>query len=234
MRLGDKRHIFIRNGEAKKRKVSLGLLALFLVTMVFGGTVYFFKIIRPVMIELAKSQVTTQAELAMHRVIGKMFQDIDCRELVRITQLEDGTVSSISSDMSRVNELKAEASIAIAEEFAAINQIDLAIPLGTLTGSDITAGIGPHLPIKLMPYGSISVNFHTDFSETGINQTLLSVNLTAKATVGIVIPSATMTEEITTDIPITQTVIVGKIPDNYVNIGELGENYESDVLDIIG
>jgi len=90
------------------------------------------------------------------------------------------------------------------------------------------------VPIQLMPYGSVSVSFHTDFTETGINQTLLSVNLSAKTTVGIVIPSATMTEEVTTDIPITQTVIVGKIPDNYVNIGELGENYESDVLDIIG
>jgi len=234
MRLGDKKRICIRNGKAKKRKFSIGLLMLLLVTMVFGGLVYFFKIVRPVMVELAMSEVTTQAELAMHRVIGKMFQGIDCRELVRISQLEDGTVSSISSDMSRVNELKAEASIAIAEEIAAIDQIDFAIPLGTLTGNDITAGIGPRVPIQLMPYGSVSVSFHTDFTETGSNQTLLSVNLSAKTTVGIVIPSATMTEEVTTDIPITQTVIVGKIPDNYVNIGELGENYESDVLDIIG
>ncbi len=234
MRLGDKRRICIRNSATKKRKVSLGLLVLLLVTLIFGGTVYFLKIIRPVMMELAMSAVTTQAELAMHRVIGEMFQDIDCRELVKITQLDDGTVSSISSDMSRVNALKAEASIAIAEEIAAIDQIDLAIPLGTLTGSDITAGIGPRMPIQLMPYGSVSINFHTDFTETGINQTLLSVNLTAKVDVGIVMPSATMTEEVITDIPITQTVIVGKIPDNYVNIGELGENYESDVLDIIG
>lgn len=234
MRLGDKRLINIRNGKAKKRKVSLGLLALLFVTLVVSGSIYFFKIVRPVMIELAMSEVTTQAELAIHRVVGEMFQDIDCRDLVRITQLEDGTVSSISSDMSRVNALKAEASIAIAEEIAAIDQIDITIPLGTLTGSNLTTGVGPRMPIKLMPYGSVTVSFHTNFTETGINQTLLSVNLSAKATMGIVIPSATLSEDVTTEIPITQTVIVGKIPDNYVNIGELGENYESDVLDIIG
>ncbi len=234
MRLGEKRRICIRNSAVKKRKFSLGLLVLLFITLLFGGSVYFLKIVRPVMIELAISEVTTQAELAIHRVVGQMFKDIDSRELVKITQLSDGTVSSISSDMSRVNELKATASIAISEEIASLGQIDIAIPIGTLTGYELAAGIGPRMPIQLMPYGSVTIGFQTDFTETGINQTLLSVNLTAKASVGIVIPSATMTEDVITDIPITQTVIVGKIPDNYVNIGELGENYESDMLDIVG
>lgn len=234
MRLGEKRRICIRNSAVKKRKFSLGLLILLFAALLIGGSVYFLKIVRPVMMELAMSEVTTQSELAIHRVVGQMFKGTDCRELVKITQLADGTVSSISSDMSQVNDLKATASIAISEEIASLKEIDVAIPIGTLTGYELAAGIGPRMPVKLMPYGSVTISFHTDFTETGINQTLLSVNLIVKANVGIVIPSATMTEEVITDIPITQTVIVGKIPDNYVNIGELGENYESDVLDIIG
>ncbi len=234
MRLGDKRRICIRNREAKKRKLSLGLIFLLIVVMLFGSLLYFLKIIRPIMMELAKTEASIMAELAIHRAVGQLFKDTDYRDIVTITQLSDGTISSVSSNMSRVNELKANAAISISEEIAAIDEAELSIPMGTLTGYDILAGTGPRLPVQLMPYGNVIIDFQTDFTETGINQTLLSVKLTAKANVGIVMPSVNMTREITTDIPITQTVIVGKIPDNYVNIGELGENYESDVLDIIG
>ncbi|MBQ2695880.1 MAG: sporulation protein YunB [Clostridia bacterium] len=234
MRLGAKRRICIRSNRVNKKKLSVGLVFLLIFVLLFGCTAYFVKIIRPVMMELAKTRATVLAELAIHRAVGNLFAGTDYREIVSVTKLEDGTVSSIESNMSRVNELKASAAISISEEIAAIDETELAIPMGTLTGSDILAGIGPKLPVTLMPYGSVIVDFKTDFTETGINQTLLSVTLTAKANVGIVMPTVNMTREITTEIPVTQTVIVGKIPDNYVNIDRMGEDYEGDVLDIIG
>lgn len=234
MRLGNKRHICIKNATLSRRKISGGLLILFLIFLLFGSSVYFLKIIRPLMMELAKNEVTILAELSIHRVVGQLFQDTDFSEIVTISRLSDGSVGSVESNMSRVNTLKSSAAIAITDAIVSINETELSIPLGTLTGYDILAGIGPRLPVRLMPYGNVVVDFKTEFTETGINQTLLAVNLTAKANVGIVMPSVNMTGSITTDIPITQTVIVGKIPDNYVNIGKLGENSESDILDIIG
>lgn len=234
MRLGAKRRICIRSNRVNKQKLSVGLVFLLILVLLFGSTAYFVKIIRPVMMELAKTRATVLAELAIHRAVGNLFAETDYREIVNVTKLDDGTVSSVESNMSRVNELKAEAAISISEEIAAINETELSIPMGTLTGNDILAGIGPKLPVTLMPYGSVIVDFKTDFTETGINQTLLSVNLTVKANLGIIMPSVNMTKEITTEIPVTQTVIVGKIPDNYVNIDRMGEDYEGDVLDIIG
>ena len=56
----------------------------------------------------------------------------------------------------------------------------------------------------------------------------------AKGNVDIVMPTGNVSSEIITELPVIQTIIVGKIPDNYVNIDRMGEDYEGDVLDIIG
>ncbi len=233
MRLGAKKHIYIRT-RLSKGKVSVFLLLLFFLTLTAGGALYFLKIMRPVMIELAKNQATLAAEQAIHRAIIRIFPDTDLSELVTVSRLSDGTVSSVTSNMSRVNHLKAEAALAINEEITAIQETTLSIPLGTLTGYDFFAGLGPRLPISLMPYGKALVDFESDLTESGINQTLLTVNLTATAHIGIVLPGGSTSNKVSTTMPVTQTVIVGKIPDNYVSIDRMGEGYEEDVLDIIG
>ncbi len=234
MRLGAKRHIHIRTSHMSKGKVSVLLLLIFFLLLFLGSGLYFLKIVRPLMIELAKNQAMVMAEQAIHRAVNRLFSDADFSQLVTISRLEDGTVSSIASNMSRINKLKAEASLAINEEIAATQETSFFIPLGTLTGYDLLAGVGPRIPVSLMPYGRVIVEFEYDLTESGINQTLLAVNLKSTATIGIVLPGGNVTREVSSRLPVTQTVIVGKIPDNYVNIGQLGENYESDVLDIVG
>ena len=234
MRLGAKRRICITCNHVSKGKLSVGIILLFLTVSCLGGAAYFIKIIRPLMIELAKNEAGTLAELAIHRSLGKLFQNTDYREIVTVSRLEDGTVSDIQSNMGRVNSLKADASIAINHAITSIDHVSMAIPLGSLTGYEFLAGFGPRISVQLMPYGSATVDFQTEFTETGINQTLLSVKLTVQADVGIVMPSVNTTQQVVTEIPVTQTLIVGKIPDNYVNIDRMGEDYEGDVLDIIG
>ncbi len=234
MRLGAKRHIHIRTRQFSKGKVSVLLLLILVFLLLTGSGLYFLKIIRPLMIELAKNQAAVMAEQAIHRAVNRLFPDADFSQLVTINYLEDGTVSAITSNMSRVNQLKAEASLAINEEIASIRETSLLIPLGTLTGYDLLAGAGPRIPISLMPYGRVIVEFESDMTESGINQTLLAVNLCATATIGIILPGGNVTREISSRLPIAQTVIIGHIPDNYVNIDRMGEDYEGDVLDIIG
>ena len=70
MRLGAKRRICIRSNRVNKKKLSVGLVFLLIFVLLFGCTAYFVKIIRPVMMELAKTRATVLAELAIHRAVG--------------------------------------------------------------------------------------------------------------------------------------------------------------------
>ncbi len=234
MRLGTKRHICIKSNHINRKKVSGMLLVLLFLTMFSVTIIYFFKMVRPLILDMAQNQTKIIAEQAIHGAVNDLFKDVDYSSFIRLSRLDDGTISALESDMVSVNRLKAEASIAIQEAFSKIDETEIYIPLGSLTGSPLFAGVGPRMPVKLMPYGRVMVEFQTEFTEAGINQTHLEISLMAKGNVSIVMPTGNVSSEIITELPVIQTIIVGKIPDNYVNIDRMGEGYEEDVLDIIG
>uniref|UniRef100_UPI001A92EF92 sporulation protein YunB n=1 Tax=Clostridioides difficile TaxID=1496 RepID=UPI001A92EF92 len=66
----------------------------------------------------------------------------------------------------------------------------------------------------------VSVNFKTEFESSGINQTRHRIYLEAQTQVKVVIPLITSTKQIKAQIPICETIIVGDVPESYVNIPE--------------
>ena len=82
------------------------------------------------------------------------------------------------------------------------------------------AKYGPQLKVSIEPIGTVSVNFKTSFQSAGINQTRHRIYLEAKTQVKVVIPLTTSTKEVKTEIPICETIIVGDVPQSYVNVPE--------------
>lgn len=234
MRLGARRRIHIRCHRYSKGKISFVLLLLLLAALLFFCAAYFLQVVRPLMTEIAANHAEVLAEQTIHRAVNELLREDDYGGFITISRLEDGTVSSLEANMMRVNQMKAEAAIRIQEAMSAVNETVIELPLGTLTGYELLAGVGPRMRVQLMPYGRVAVNFKSDFAAVGVNQTRLTVSLEAKATVGIALPTARISREIVTELPVEQTIIVGKVPDNYVNIDRMGEAFEGDVLDIVG
>jgi len=234
MRLGTRRRLHIKSTRVNKRRASLCLVFLCAVALIFVSAMYFLKIARPIMIHMAENQAEIIAEQAVASAVSNLFQDVRYDEFITISRLEDGSVSSLQANLGGVNRLRAAATAAIQEALSATTEVKLSLPLGSLTGYELLAGTGPDLPIQLNPYGRTYVDFKSKFNEAGINQTRLEIYVEAKTTVGILLPTARIHREIVTNLPIIQTVIIGSVPDNYVNIDRMGEEYEDDVLDIIG
>ncbi len=234
MRLGEKRHIYFMSNRVSKRKIS-GVLVFFLILfLLLGNAIYFLKIVRPVTEQLAKNQAKVVAELATHRAIDKLFAGKSYDEIVTLSRTEEGIITAIESNMTRVNQLKAQAALAITEEIAKEEKMTVAVPLGTLMGYDLLSGIGPRIPMELMPYGNTMVDFESSLSASGINQTLLSITLKVETSVSVILPTGSTSQKIETQIPVVQTVIVGQVPENYVSIDRMGEAFEDDVLNIVG
>ncbi len=234
MRLGARRRIIIKTNRAKNKKLSGFLLLLSICSFLFFLLMYFLNLIRPTLIALAENQAQIIAEQKTALAVESLFDGVSYNEFITISRLEDGSVSSLQANLGGINRLRAAATSAIQKTLSQASETMLSIPLGTLTGYELLSGVGPRLPVKLMTYGKTLVEFKSNFSETGINQTRLEIFMEAKTTASIVLPTAHISREITTQLPVMQTVIVGNVPDNYVNIDRMGEDYEGDVLDIIG
>ena len=80
--------------------------------------------------------------------------------------------------------------------------------------------MGPKITVKMQQVGNIVTSYESIFESAGINQTRHTIYLEAKTQVKVVIPLTTSTKEVKSQIPICETIIVGDVPQSYVNVPE--------------
>ena len=61
------------------------------------------------------------------------------------------------------------------------------------------------------------VRFENDLISTGINQSRHVITLKASVDIDIMIPLSTVSTTVETDILIAETVIIGRVPETYLN-----------------
>ena len=155
-----------------------------------------------------------------------------CDDIIILIKNDDGTISAAQSNLAGVNKLKALLIQKIQEDILNTSVTEITIPLGTLLADDIFAGLGPYIHIPLMPYGISTIDFESEFEDSGINQTRLTINLNIKTNIELLIPTAHTSSVVSTTVPVIQTIIVGDVPGSYTNVDREGEAYEDDVLQL--
>lgn len=104
---------------------------------------------------------------------------------------------------------------------------DVKIPIGTLSGSPLLAGKGFKVTIRVLPLGSVKCQFVSEFETAGINQTRHKIYLDVVATISIVLPTSQSIVKTNTPVLVSESIIVGKVPDTYLSAGSIfGQDYD--------
>lgn len=102
------------------------------------------------------------------------------------------------------------------EKFYSVN-----IPLANYLGIPFLSGVGTPVKIKMHPVSRVLIDFENSFSEAGINQTHLSLNLKVQVTVRVIIPGIRRSVTVETDIPVGDAVFLGDVPYYYSTTGTI-------------
>lgn len=179
--------------------------------------------LRPVVETMAEAKVTN----AVTRLLdGAVMAEIQARaitysDLITVEKDESGRITALTSNMAALNDLRTSI---LSDAVAAVDEIDtqsLAIPVGNLTGINFLSGRGFDLPVEVMTVGSAHAVFQSQFTDAGINQTRHQILLEVTVSVDILLPGGDLPAEITAQVPVAETVIVGSVPDTYVELPTL-------------
>ena len=91
------------------------------------------------------------------------------------------------------------------------------IPLGNLFGSKLFSGTGPYIPVKIMSVTSVNSSLENEFLSVGINQTMHKIYIDAIIDLSVMVPGYESVVSVSTTVLIAETVIVGKVPDTYID-----------------
>lgn len=207
----------------RRRRMKWLILSALLLLTVLGAALY----LRKLSSEIAMSDAVDSVTLAINESVTKVMEahDYGYSDFVSLEKDGDGNIAAITANTTRINALSAEILREIAG--AADNQkLDIRIPLGNLFGSNLLLGRGPDIPVEIIMLTSSFVRFDNDLISTGINQSRHVITLRAEVDVDILIPWATVSTTVESDILIAETVIIGRVPESYFSLteGQHGSN----------
>lgn len=187
--------------------------------------------LKPVVINAARSRARLFASDVISRSVDAAVAE-STGSFINVIYGEDG-ISAIETNVTGISRLRADSILNIRGEISDIDRMTLDIPLGNLAGGMLLTGRGFPVRIKLVPIGDVSGEIYSEFSETGINQTLHRIYLRVRVSMNMIVASDTVRLELADDILVAETVIVGRVPDAYtaINRFEIDENEENDLND---
>ncbi len=200
----------------RKRKALAGLL---LVLLAAAGALWYVNAsLRPVLEGLASARVESAAARAMNEAILEVLGSASTGELLSAQASNEGHVSLLTADAGKLNLLAADCAAAAQRRIQDLGEQGVSVPLGTLSGVPLLAGLGPRLSFRFTPVGMVQSSFHSEFRSAGINQTLHRITLQLTGTVRVVLPGRSYSVTVLTQAPVAENVIVGDVPEAYANV----------------
>ncbi len=198
-----------------------------ILTILVSALLLFFryKFNAPV-IELAQTQVmNATSDLINDAIDGQMENgDIQYDRIVYFEKDLDGRITALKTNMSEVNRLKTNTLNLINDEILALDQSDIGIPLGSLFLPEIFSGRGITIPVQIISIRNSDAYFSSDFTQAGINQTLHKLNMCVLVDVSVLVLGRTSSFTVSSEVVVAETIIVGDVPDTYLQTGGLYGN----------
>lgn len=219
------------HGNRKNIPARIGMIILILSLLLMIFLTFADLRLKPVVINAARSRARLFASDVISRSVDAAVAE-SAGNFINVIYGEDG-ISAIETNVTGISRLRADSILNIRGEISDIDRMTLDIPLGNLAGGMLLTGRGFPVRIKLVPIGDVSGEIYSEFSETGINQTLHRIYLRVRVSMNMIVASDTVRLELADDILVAETVIVGRVPDAYtaINRFEIDENEENDLND---
>lgn len=196
----------------------------FLLSVVFLLTVLMRTRVNPLTEELALATVSDIASNIINEAVNLQISEgnVQYSDLVTLERDNTGNITALTTNMQEMNRLKTQLLKILDSDIYNISDDVISVPVGNLTGVQLLSGRGPKIPVRIVAVSSSDANFSGEFSDAGINQTIHRIMLNVSLDLVILLPSGTVTEQVSTDVCVAETVILGSVPESYTYFNSIG------------
>lgn len=202
------------------------VLTILLITILF---LLFEQNLSQTLLDMAYATAHSIALETVNRAAQQVVGDgIAYDQLMDVQTDSGGRVAMLRANTMRMNQIATQTAIMAQEELNSIENQMVDVPLGAALGIRFLGGFGPRLSVQIVPIGAVSTYFETEFETAGINQTRHKIFLTLETSVSLIVPADSRMVQVTSTVPIAESIIVGQVPDSFVDVSD-----EEDMLNLI-
>lgn len=219
----------IGSGSAKRFKacenktsrwIKFVILSIIVITIMGVISWRVFQVVQPSIEALAEIKAKEMVSYAINEATCKQFfkEATNIEELLIINTDNEGNIELVQSNTVAMNILAAELGKEIKHMYREMEPSEIKVPLGTVLGSQLMSQADLNVRLKVLPISVSDIEFLSEFESQGINQTKYKVYLSLSSRVRIMAPFSSKNLEIHNMVLVAEAVILGKVPNSYVNV----------------
>lgn len=191
-------------------------VALVLVALVAG---FFSARFSPVLQEVAGAEIQREIQLLVTQAVSEeLLAQYSYETLIHLERDGEGKIAAMTTDMAKVNGLKNYVITQLNTQLEALPPQKISIPVGSLTNVAFFAGRGFGIPVQIQRSGTIYAELSHEFTDAGINQSRHQIWLKLRIPIKAVVSGTVWEETVSSAVLVGETVIVGSVPDTYLNM----------------
>ncbi|WP_353600890.1 sporulation protein YunB [Clostridium sp. KNHs214] len=204
---------------------------IFIIITFFIIFIYAFdKIVMPTVLVVADSEMKAKAtEIINSSIIQEYSKDFNYDEVIKVHKDNDGNIVMMKADTLKMNKIACSVALDSQKKLKDLGYVGIKIPVGYISKNNIISYFGPSITVKMQPIGHIETKYLSKFEGAGINQTSHKIYVQVNTKVRVIIPLKSSEIEVKHEVPIAETIIVGKVPGTAIqmDLGDAGFNMEN-------
>ena len=210
-----------RNTALQRKQLTWLCCSIFMIAGLLFGVVQLDRWIRPDVLAVCAQECQSAASVQIGESIHKVLQETDSQytDFAVLLYDTDGAVTAVETKTTQINCMQAQLLTQINQDLQAVRAETFPVSLGTATGIWLFAGKGPTLSMKMLPIGTAKVQLISQLESVGINQTCHTIRAEVTITLQAAAPFYRTTTTAQFTYLLTETILVGKVPESYVVFG---------------
>ena len=221
------------NIRRKGKKIKIFLVIMLFFVFIILGFDGITMMIRPSIITLCNVKSQSLASSISGKAVQEVMKDIGYLDLISLDRDENGSILALRANVIEMNRISSEISTLIQNKYSELEDIYIKIPIGNFTGNELLAGRGPRIVVKIMPVGTVSTEYKTEFISAGINQIRHRIFLEIKSKMTIVAPFTNKAVEVVSNVDVAETVLIGDVPDTFYNLQGITDFTTDDTMNMM-
>ena len=200
-----------------------GILRILLIVALITGVLFFLmrRKYDHVIVELTRTQITNTTSDLLNDAIASQIVggNIAYDKIVYFEKDVNGKITALKTNIVEINRLKTEILDFVNQQILDQDHMKMGLPLGSLFLPELFSGKGPVIPVKILSIRNSDATFESTFTHAGINQTMHQLKMCVLVDVSVLVLGKTVSFTVTSDVVVAETIIVGAVPDTFLQTG---------------
>ena len=203
--------------KKKKRKSRSKIISIILIIAIISGVWAYnrFFVFELVVSYISKSFESYSAVAVNSAIIDELDKNVNYNDIIE--KNANGDIAYMEANSITINKISRQIIAKTTQIMSDKIEKGIEIPIMSFTGISMLSGYGKSVNYKSLAVSTITGDFRSEFIGSGINQTLHSVYVDVTCAIDVIFPLNKTTLTVVTPVLVCETVLVGKVPEVYLN-----------------